>query len=75
MYDRLLKVIKENMPDVDVDGITKDSRLKEDIGMDSVGMMMLSMSIEDEFGLTFDRPVFFKTVSDVLDFLEKNATK
>ena len=43
--------------------------------MDSIGMMMLSMSIEDEFGVTFDGPVTFKTVQDVLDFLAKNATK
>ena len=43
--------------------------------MDSIGMMMLSMSIEDEFGVQFDEPVFFKTVKDVLDWLEANATK
>ena len=52
-----------------------ESRLIEDLGMDSIGMMMLSMSIEDEFGVTFDAPVTFKTVQDVLDYLDKNATK
>ena len=47
----------------------------DDLGLDSVGMMMLSMSIEDEFGVTFDEPVYFVTVKDVLDWLNKNATK
>ena len=74
MYERLLKLIQENLPDKDLTNATKESRLIEDLGMDSIGMMMLSMSIEDEFGVTFDAPVTFKTVQDVLDYLDKNAT-
>ena len=75
MFERLLKLIQDNMPDADLSKATVDSRLVEDLGMDSIGMMMLSMSIEDEFGVTFDEPVYFVTVKDVLDWLEKNATK
>ena len=75
MYERLLKLIKENLPDADLSKATESSRLMEDIGLDSVGMMMLSMSIEDEFGVRFDEPVYFETVKDVLDWLSKNATK
>ena len=75
MLERLMKLIQENLPDKDLSGAKRESRLIEDLGMDSIGMMMLSMSIEDEFGVTFDAPVTFKTVQDVLDYLEKNATK
>ena len=75
MYERLMKLIKENLPDKDLSNAKPKSRLIEDLGMDSIGMMMLSMSIEDEFGVTFDAPVTFKTVQDVLDFLAKNASK
>lgn len=75
MYERLLKLINENMPDANVTKATKDSKLMADLGMDSIGMMMLSMAIEDEFGVSFDEPVMFVTVQDVLDYLEKNATK
>ena len=75
MYERLLKLIQENLPDADLSKANMDSRLMEDLGMDSIGMMMLSMSIEDEFGVQFDEPVFFKTVKDVLDWLEAHATK
>ena len=75
MLERLMKLIQENLPDKDLSGAKRESRLIEDLGMDSIGMMMLSMSIEDEFGVTFDAPVTFKTVQDVLDFLAKNATK
>lgn len=75
MYERLLKLIKENMPDADVDNATPASRLFEDLGMDSIGLMMLSMAMEDEFGVRFDEPQPFSTVQDVLDYLEKHATK
>ncbi len=75
MLERLMKLIQENLPDKDLSNAKAESRLIEDLGMDSIGMMMLSMSIEDEFGVTFDAPVTFKTVQDVLDFLAKNATK
>ena len=75
MLERLTKLIKENLPEKKLDSVSEDSRLIEDLGMDSIGMMMLSMSIEDEFGVSFDAPVTFITVRDVLDFLEKNATK
>ena len=75
MLERLLKLIQENLPEKDLSDAKPESRLIEDLGMDSIGMMMLSMSIEDEFGVVFDAPVTFKTVQDVLDYLAKNATK
>lgn len=73
MYERLVKLIKENLPNKTLEGINENSRLKEDLGMDSVGMMMLSMSIEDEFGVEFNEPVAFSTVKDVIDYLEKHG--
>ena len=75
MFERLLKLIKDNMPSAKLDNVSMDSRLIEDLGMDSVGMMMLAMSMEDEFGITFDEPIFFEKVKDVIEYLEKNATK
>ena len=73
MFERLMKLIKENMPDADVSKATPESRLKEDLGFDSIGLMMLSMAIEDEFNVTFNEVVTFSTVKDVLDYLEKHA--
>ena len=35
----------------------------------------LVKALEEEFGVSFREPVHFVTVQDVLDFLEKNATK
>ena len=75
MFERLLKLIKDNMPSAHLENATMDSRLIEDLGMDSVGMMMLSMSMEDEFEVEFSEAIPFKTVKDVLDYLKENAKK
>ena len=57
MLERLVKLIKENLPEKDLSNVSPSDRLIEDLGMDSIGMMMLSMSIEDEFGVVFDAPI------------------
>lgn len=75
MFDRLLNLMKKSMPDNDFSKATPESRLNEDLGIDSIGLMMLSMDIENEFGVRFDEPVPFETVQDVLDYLEKHAKK
>lgn len=74
MLDRLKKLIKENMPDADVEHATESTKLV-DLGIDSIGMMMLSMSMEEEFGVEFTDAVSFETVKDVLSFLNKNGAK
>ena len=75
MFERLLKLMEQNMPDNDFSNATPESRLLEDLGIDSIGLMMLSMAIEDEFGVRFNEPVPFQTVQDVLDYLDKHAKK
>ena len=75
MYERLLKLIKQYLPQDKIAQATPSSRLLADLGMDSIGMLMLSMALEEEFGVSFNEPVKFDTVQDVLDFLDKNATK
>ncbi|MBP5636184.1 MAG: acyl carrier protein [Bacteroidales bacterium] len=75
MYNRLLNLIKKYLPEDKIASATPESRLLADLGMDSIGMLMLSMALEEEFGVSFSEPVLFVTVQDVLDFLDKNATK
>lgn len=74
MLERLKKLIKQNMPDSDAEHATESTKLV-DLGIDSIGMMMLSMSMEEEFGVEFTDAISFETVKDVLDYLNKNATK
>ena len=70
ILERLKKLIAQSMPDVNVDNVSLETRLLEDLKFDSLGMMMLAMAMEDEFGISFDEPVNFATVKDVLDFVK-----
>ena len=70
IFERLKKLIAQSMPDVNIDNVTEDTRLLEDLKFDSLGMMMLAMAMEDEFGISFDEPVNFATVKDVLEFVK-----
>ena len=70
MLERLKKLVKNVNPDVNLDNVTLETKLVEDLHFDSLGMMMFAMAIEDEFGISFDEPMNFETVKDVVDYLE-----
>ena len=75
MLEKLKELIKNTMPEVETESVTRDTRLIEDLHFDSLSIMMLSMSLEDEFGITFDEPMMFNTVGEVVDFVEAKKTK
>ena len=70
MLERLKNLMKGVDPDLNLDNVTLETKLIDDLHFDSLGMMMFAMAIEDEFGVTFDEPMNFQTVKDVVDFLE-----
>ena len=70
MLERLKKLMKNVNPDVNLDNVTLETKLVEDLHFDSLGMMMFAMAIEDEFGISFDEPMNFVTVKDVVSFIE-----
>ena len=75
ILERLKRLITRSMPDVKVEEVSLDARLVEDLKFDSLGMMMLAMEMEDEFGVRFDEPVNFVSVKDVLEFVKVKGTK
>lgn len=72
MLEKLKEMIKGVMPDVVTDGVTADTKLVEDLHFDSLGIMMLAMAIEDEFGVQFQEAISFVTVGDVIKYIEDN---
>lgn len=70
MLERLKKIIGKVLPSIDVSSVTDDTRLIEDLGFDSLSIMMMSMEIEDEFNFRFTEFVKFETVGDVCSYLE-----
>ena len=70
MLEKLKELMKNVNPDLNLDDVTLDTKLVEDLHFDSLGMMMFAMAIEDEFGITFDEPNF-STVRDVVNYIEQ----
>ena len=56
---------------------TEETKLATDLGLSSVTMLYLVISIEEEFGIVFDNVGAgdFNTLGDVIDFIEKELSK
>ena len=65
-----LKEIFVDLLGVDVDSITADTAL-EDLGADSLDLVELVMTLEDEFNIQIEDDAMdsLKTVGDVLDYI------
>ncbi len=70
MLEKLKELLGKVLPDVDMTKVSEDTKLVEELGFDSLAMMMLSMEIEDAFGFRFSEFVRFETVGDVCGYLE-----
>ncbi|MBQ7326305.1 MAG: acyl carrier protein [Clostridia bacterium] len=70
MLEKLKAVLSKVLPDMDMSGVTENTKLIEDLGFDSLALMMMSMEIEDAFGFRFTEFVKFETVGDVCRYLE-----
>lgn len=72
--ERLVKVFRVVFEeDVDIAAITPEASLREDIGINSIGLLYMAMAIEEEFGIKFKNEDFvnIQTVADVIAFIEK----
>ncbi|MBQ8859372.1 MAG: acyl carrier protein [Clostridia bacterium] len=70
MLDKLKEILGKVLPTVDMSTVTENTRLIDDLGFDSLAIMMMSMEIEDAFGFKFKEFVKFETVGDVCNYLE-----
>lgn len=73
MIEKLKEILGKVLKDIDLDNVTEDTRLVEDLGFDSLALMMMSMEIEDAFGFRFTELVRFSTVGDVCSYLENRV--
>lgn len=78
MEERILKCF-ENALETPVSHLEPETRLQEDLEMDSLKLVLLQIALEEEFRFTFD-PVkddfssIFSTVKSLCDYIEeKNA--
>jgi acyl carrier protein len=69
ILDKLKSVFQTVNPKQDLDKVTMESRLFEDLGVDSLTLLLLTLSIESEFGITLESDARFKTVAEVVKYI------
>ena len=73
-FERVQKIICEQL-EIDSHLVTEDASISGDLGADSLDLVDLSMSIEEEFNLEVPDDVLahVRTVGDLVKFIEDNA--
>lgn len=68
----LIKKILSKQLQIDPEDINEDTDIKEDLGVDSLDVVEMLVSIEEETGITVpdDEIMNFKTIGDVVEYLE-----
>ena len=70
MFEKLKEIMHRVMPELNLDNVTLQTRLIEDLKFDSLAFMMMAMEIETEFNIQFDGPIKLSTVEDVIKYIE-----
>ena len=62
---------------IDEAKITPDAKIQEDLGADSLDILQLLMTLEEEFGVVIpdEELAHFETVRDILTYLESIGLK
>ena len=74
--DKVTKLLAEQL-NIDPKTIKPTSKIVEDLGADSLDMIEMLMSLEDEFGISVpdDQVASLKTVKDIVTFIDSNTKK
>lgn len=72
VYDTICEILSEQL-EIPLDEITAESKLRDDLSADSLDLIDLAMTLEDEFRKEVPDEALekMKTVGDVVAFIEK----
>ena len=72
MFEEVQKILARQLRIADPSTITLESRIKKDLGADSLDILQLLMRIEDDYGIVIpdEELATFDTVGDVVAFLD-----
>jgi len=71
MLEQLKEILSKVNKKIDMDSVNEQTRLIEDLELDSLSIMLFAMEIEAAFGFRFTEPVRFSTVGEVCDYLKE----
>ena len=69
-FEKMREIIAENLS-CELDKVTMEANLADDLGADSLAAVELSMALEDEFGVAIDDEDLpkLKTVGDLANYI------
>ena len=73
VFEKIKGLVVDQL-DVEADKVTEDASITEDLGADSLDVVDLVMSIEEEFDMEIpdDAVENIKTVGDIVKYIESN---
>ena len=76
MFERVREVLADQLG-LDENEIKPESKLKDDLGADSLDMVELIMAMEEEFDVEIpdEEAQSIRTVQDAVDYVEQYETK
>lgn len=74
MFEKIKEIIAEQLGIDNVDTITPQTSLIDDLEADSLDAVEVIMALEDEFGIEIpdEEAENFKTIGDIAKFVEEN---
>ena len=73
VLEKMKQILSEQL-DADIDSITPETDIADDLGADSLDVVEMLMAIEDEFDIEIpdDKVESLKTVGQVVDYNQEN---
>ncbi|MBP3580595.1 MAG: acyl carrier protein [Clostridia bacterium] len=72
MLEKIMDLLAKQLR-IDVNTLSPDTNIIEDLGADSLDVVEMLMAIEENFGISVsdEEAITLKTISDVADFIER----
>lgn len=73
MFEKVKKIVEYQLEITDKNVITRETRLREDLKVDSLDAAEIILAIEDELEVEIPDELMLnaKTIGEILDYLEK----
>lgn len=73
VFEKMKQILAEQL-DADIDSITLETDIQDDLGADSLDVVEMLMSIEDEFEIEIpdEKIESLKTVGQVVEYIQEN---
>ncbi len=75
-FERVRKLLCEQL-NISADKVTMESKVIDDLGADSLDVVEMLMTLEDEFNVTVtdEESVNLKTVGDIVNLIDSKSKK